>query len=50
MDFDRFTLKARDAVQGAASLATERGNPEIVALHLLHALLGQPEGLSLIHI
>ncbi|MBA3372240.1 MAG: ATP-dependent chaperone ClpB [Euzebyaceae bacterium] len=44
MDFDRFTLKAREAVQGAASLAAERGNPEIVALHLLHALLGQPEG------
>ena len=45
MDFDRFTKKAQEAVAGALSLAGERGNPEIVPLHLLHALLGQSEGI-----
>ena len=45
MDFDRFTKKAQEAVSGALTLASERGNPEIVPLHLLHALLGQSEGI-----
>jgi ATP-dependent Clp protease ATP-binding subunit ClpB len=44
MDFERFTVKAREAVQAAALLAGRRGNAEIVPLHLLHALLGQAEG------
>src|SRR5687767_4916642 len=45
MDFERFTRKAQEAVQNAASFATQRGNPEIAPLHLLLALLGQSEGL-----
>jgi ATP-dependent Clp protease ATP-binding subunit ClpB len=44
MDIDRFTLKSQEALQGAATLASTRGNPEVTPLHLLHALLGQSEG------
>lgn len=44
MDFDRFTLKAQEAVQAAVSTAVRQGQPEVVPLHLLHALLGQSEG------
>ena len=45
MDFERFTRKAQEAVQNAAGFAAQRGNPEVVPLHLLLALLGQSEGL-----
>ncbi len=44
MDFNRFTVKAQEAVQAAVSLASARGNPEVDPLHLLHALLDQSEG------
>jgi ATP-dependent Clp protease ATP-binding subunit ClpB len=44
MDFDRFTLKAQEAVQAAVGIAVRQGQPEVVPLHLLHALLGQSEG------
>jgi ATP-dependent Clp protease ATP-binding subunit ClpB len=44
VDLNRFTLKAQEALQAAVVLATERGNPEVAPLHLLHALLGQAEG------
>ena len=45
MDFERFTRKAQEAVQTAVGFAEQRGNPEVVPLHLLLALLGQSEGL-----
>ena len=45
MDFERFTRKAQEAVTNAAGFAVQRGNPEVVPLHLLLALLGQSEGL-----
>ena len=44
MDFNRFTLKSQEAVQAAVSIAARQGQPEVVPLHLLHALLGQSEG------
>jgi ATP-dependent Clp protease ATP-binding subunit ClpB len=44
MDFNRFTVKAQEAVQAAVSLAAARGNPEVAPAHLLHALLDQSEG------
>ena len=44
MDLNRLTLKSQEALQAANTLANERGNPELTALHLLHALLGQAEG------
>jgi ATP-dependent Clp protease ATP-binding subunit ClpB len=43
--FDKFTIKAQEAVQRAQELAAERGNPQIEALHLLAALAGEAEGI-----
>ncbi|HTM38972.1 MAG TPA: ATP-dependent chaperone ClpB [Terriglobales bacterium] len=43
--WDKFTLKAQEAVQRGNELATEHGNPELVPLHLLGALLEDREGI-----
>src|SRR5258708_16668461 len=43
--WDKFTLKAQEAVQRANELASERGNPELLPLHLLAALLEDKEGI-----
>jgi ATP-dependent Clp protease ATP-binding subunit ClpB len=43
--FDKFTIKAQEAVQAAVELAGERGHPQVTPLHLLHALLAEREGI-----
>ena len=43
--FDKFTLKAQEAVQRAQALALDGGHPQIDALHLLAGLLAEPEGI-----
>ena len=43
--WDKFTVKAQQAVERASQLASEHGNPEIVPLHLLAALVSDPEGI-----
>src|SRR6266487_2238425 len=43
--WDKFTVKAQEAVQRANELASEHGNPELVPLHLLAALLEDKEGI-----
>jgi len=43
--FDKFTIKAQEALQAAQSLAADRGNPQIEALHILAALVGEHEGI-----
>ena len=43
--WDKFTLKAQEAVQRANELASEHGNPEVLPLHLLAALLEDKEGI-----
>jgi ATP-dependent Clp protease ATP-binding subunit ClpB len=43
--FDKFTIKAQEAVQGAVELAASRGNPQTTPVHLLHALLAEREGI-----
>src|SRR5437879_7363495 len=43
--WDKFTLKAQEAVQRANELASEHGNPELLTLHLLAALLEDKEGM-----
>jgi ATP-dependent Clp protease ATP-binding subunit ClpB len=43
--WDKFTLKAQEAVQRAGNLASENGNPEVVPVHLLAALLEDKEGI-----
>jgi ATP-dependent Clp protease ATP-binding subunit ClpB len=44
MQFDKFTIKSQEAVSSAQSLANGRGHNLIEPLHLLAALLDQPEG------
>ena len=43
--WDKFTVKAQEAVQRASQLAGEHGNPELLPLHLLAALLEDKEGI-----
>ncbi|TWT29925.1 ATP-dependent chaperone ClpB [Blastopirellula retiformator] len=42
--FDKFTLKAQEAVQSAQSICMDAGNPQLTPLHLLAALLREAEG------
>ncbi|MEN6364693.1 MAG: ATP-dependent chaperone ClpB [Rectinema sp.] len=44
MNYDRFTLKAQEAVRDATGLARTRDNPNVEVEHLLYALLTQEEG------
>ena len=43
--WDKFTVKAQEAMQRANDLASEHGNPELQPLHLLAALLEDKEGI-----
>jgi ATP-dependent Clp protease ATP-binding subunit ClpB len=43
--WDRLTVKAQEAMQRASEIAGEHGNPELVPLHLLAALLEDREGI-----
>jgi len=43
--WDKFTVKAQEAVQRANNLASEHGNPELLPMHLLAALLEDKEGI-----
>ena len=39
LNFERLTVKAGEAIQGASEEARRRGNAEIAGVHLFHALL-----------
>jgi ATP-dependent Clp protease ATP-binding subunit ClpB len=43
--WDKFTIKAQEAIQQANEIASEHGNPEMLPLHLLAALLQDSEGI-----
>jgi ATP-dependent Clp protease ATP-binding subunit ClpB len=43
--WEKFTVKAQEAVERANHLASEHGNPELLPLHLLAALLEDKEGI-----
>ncbi len=43
--FDKFTIKAQEAVQNAIELAGSRGNPQVTPVHLLHSLVAEREGI-----
>jgi ATP-dependent Clp protease ATP-binding subunit ClpB len=43
--FDKLTLKAQDAVQAAQELAARLDHQQVEPLHLLAAMLDQPEGI-----
>ncbi len=44
MQFDKFTLKSQEAIQGAQQLAENNGNQEITVAHLARTILEQPGG------
>jgi ATP-dependent Clp protease ATP-binding subunit ClpB len=43
--WDKFTIKAQEAIQHAGDLASQHGNPELLPAHLLAALLQDREGI-----
>src|SRR5260221_1946681 len=43
--WDKFTIKSQEAIQQANDLAGQNGNPEMLPLHLLAALLQDREGI-----
>jgi ATP-dependent Clp protease ATP-binding subunit ClpB len=43
--WEKLTVKSQEAVQRASELATENGNPELLPIHLLAALLEDKEGI-----
>lgn len=43
--FEKLTVKAQEAVASAQSRAAELGNPDLDTLHVLAALLAEPEGI-----
>ena len=43
--WDKFTVKAQEAVQRANELASEHGSPELLPVHLLAALIEDREGI-----
>jgi ATP-dependent Clp protease ATP-binding subunit ClpB len=45
--WDKFTVKSQEALQVAQGKAAENGNPEVLPLHLLAALLEDKEGVVL---
>jgi len=46
MRLDKLTIKAQEAVQEAVHLAEGKANPQVEPVHLLAALLDQPEGIA----
>ncbi|MCE5246053.1 hypothetical protein LLG88_03900, partial [bacterium] len=46
MDLDRFTEKAREALEEAQREAVRRGHQQVEDLHLLAALLAQERGFA----
>jgi ATP-dependent Clp protease ATP-binding subunit ClpB len=43
--WDKLTIKSQEAIQAANELATQNGNPEVLPVHLLAALLEDKEGI-----
>jgi len=45
--WEKLTVKSQEALQGAQGMATENGNPEVLPVHLMAALLEDREGVVL---
>src|SRR6185369_3565482 len=43
--WDKFTVKSQEAIQQASELASQNGNPELMPVHLLAALIQDREGI-----
>ena len=46
---DKLTVATREALQDAVQQASAATNPQIEPAHLLNALLGQSEGVAVVH-
>jgi ATP-dependent Clp protease ATP-binding subunit ClpB len=46
MNFEKFTVKSREAIAAAESAARQHKHQEVTGLHLLSALVGQRDGLA----
>ncbi len=46
MRWDRLTVKSQEALQEAMGHAERSGHPEVTSLHMLEALIAQPEGVA----
>ena len=45
--WEKFTVKSQEAIQAASTVAAENGNPELLPMHLMAALLEDKEGIVL---
>jgi hypothetical protein len=45
--WEKLTVKSQEAVQAAAGMRSENGNPEVLPMHLMAALLEDREGVVL---
>jgi len=43
--WDKFTVKSQEAIQQASELASQNGNPELMPVHLLAALIQDRDGI-----
>src|SRR5262249_36888694 len=43
--WDKFTVKAQEAIQKATEIASRHGNPELLPIHILAALVQDKEGI-----
>jgi ATP-dependent Clp protease ATP-binding subunit ClpB len=43
--WDKFTIKSQEAIQQASEIAAQHGNPELLPVHVLAALLRDSEGI-----
>jgi len=43
--WDKFTIKAQEAIQQATDIASRHGNPELLPIHILAALVQDKEGI-----
>ena len=46
MDANKFTRRSQEAIGAAIELAKSAGNPAVEPVHLLSALLAQPDGIA----
>ncbi|MDX6365128.1 MAG: ATP-dependent Clp protease ATP-binding subunit ClpB [Nocardioidaceae bacterium] len=46
MDANKFTRRSQEAIGAAIELASSAGNPSVEPVHLLSALLAQPDGIA----
>jgi ATP-dependent Clp protease ATP-binding subunit ClpB len=46
MNFNKFTIKAQEAIQGALDLASNKNHQALEPVHILHVMLADPDSIS----